>query len=122
MGADYIVSIYYGFQIPKELSEKDEEILENLHKKWILSKAEYQNYFFINESEHSKINNRLRNHIKIRFGEKIYPETYVKMVNKEYYEKESDKIYSISEEISKELENLSFKPEYNYYEYAYISY
>ena len=29
MGADYIVSIYYGFQIPKELSEKDEEILEN---------------------------------------------------------------------------------------------
>ena len=44
------------------------------------------------------------------------------MVNKEYYEKESDKLYSISEEISKELENLSFKPEYNYYEYAYISY
>ena len=96
MGADYIVSIYYGFKIPKELSEKDEEILENLYKKWLLYKAEYEDYFFINDSKYYKINNRLNNHIKIRFGEKIYPKTYVKKVEKEYYEKESKKIFSIS--------------------------
>jgi len=122
MGADYIVIISYGFKIPEELSENDEEILENLYKKCLLIKPDYKEHFFINESSFYKINNRLRNHIKIRFGEEIFPKEYFKYIEKEYYEQESKKVYFISDEISKELSKLSFKPEYNYYEHAYISY
>ena len=77
MWVDYIVNKYYGFEIPKNITEKDYDILEELYKNSKIYKPEYNNYIFLYDSAINIINGRLHNFTIIRLGEKLYIQIHI---------------------------------------------
>ena len=121
MGANYIINKYFGFKIPSNITQKDWKLLEKLYENEKL--IEDSNYIFFKNSKINIICGRLSHYTKVRLGNKIYPSTYIKIITKDDYSKSlelsDDKdLYNLLSELIK----LSFKPQYEYFEHAYISY
>jgi len=116
MGVDYAISRYYGFEIPQDLNEKDEILLEKLINNWSVISPRgdcLKKYIFLEETEVEIKHGRLIHFVKVKLGETIYPKTYIKEI-------ENELNLEISEKLKSELSKLSFQPNYKYYEYARI--